>query len=128
MIGIHNVNETFLKLLLHDAKSIMSTTSVAKAEASFMELVIQYRLDHVDNRPLDDSIADRRNAQWSRLVRSSRFGNMNATNRTRAIGLVFDLFGELSCFHEQMLLERFAALPIDTRGFLLRGHLAGGRE
>ncbi len=101
---------------------------MAKAEAPLMELVIQYRLDHIDNRPLDDSVADCRNAQRASLVRSPRFGDMNATNRIRSIGLVFELCGELSCFHEQMLFELFAALPIDSGCFLLPGHLAGGRE
>ena len=31
--------------------------SVTKAEASLMELVIQNRFDHVDDRSLDDAIA-----------------------------------------------------------------------
>ena len=53
---------------------------------------------------------------------------MNAADRTGPIGLAFDLFGKLTCFHEQMLFERFAALPIDARCLLLRGHLASGRE
>jgi hypothetical protein len=52
---------------------------------------------------------------------------MNSADRSGAIGLAFDLFGKLSCFHEQMLFERFAALPIDTGCFILGGHLAGGR-
>lgn len=80
-----------------------------------MEPVVQNRFDHADNRPLDDAIADCRNAQRSGFVRSSRFGNVNAPNRAGAICLGLDFSGELACFRLQMLLEGLAALPINPR-------------
>ena len=46
----------------------------------------------------------------------------------RSIGAGSDLFGEIACFHCQMLFECFTALPIDSRCFLLPRHLASGRE
>ena len=116
-VRVDHVNVTFLELLLDDAKGIMSTRSMTKAEAPLVELVVQNWFEYVQHRPLDDAVADRRNAQWSCLIRSSRFGNVNSTHRSGAIGLGFDFFGELSCFHEQMLFERLAAVPINSGRF-----------
>jgi hypothetical protein len=98
---------------------------MAKAEAALVELVIQNRLDHVQNRPLDDSVADRRNAQRSGFVRPSRLGNLNSPDRRGSIGAAFELFAELACFHDQVLFKRCAGLPIDAACTVFAGHLAG---
>ena len=59
-VRIDHVNVTFLQFLFDDTQRIVSTSSVAEAEAPLVKLVIQNRFDHVHNRPLDDSVADRR--------------------------------------------------------------------
>ena len=69
----------------------------------------------------------RRNSQRSCLVGPSRFGNLDAADRFGPIAAAAKMLAEPTCFHDQVLLEIFAALPIDSGCCFLGRHLAGGQ-
>ena len=100
---------------------------MTKAEASFMKLVVQNRFDHVEQSPVGR--LGRGLSECPAVVSRSVFPVWECERDEPHWGdrFGFDFFGRLSCFHEQMLFERFTALPIDSGCFLLPGHLAGGR-
>ncbi len=83
-IGVHDMHVAGLQQLIDSPQRVFATSSRAKSVAVFCEVTLEDRFDDVHNRRLHDPISHRRNAQRSRL-RGARLGNVNASNRLRAV-------------------------------------------